>query len=231
MNIFKNLWFLAKSGFIPKKKRNLRETVFLGLKLYGILMLLKAICFGISYFFDYYDIFKMPIHITGEKLREYNPILKITMIAFVAPIIEELAYRIGLIFSKKNLTFTIIGISYFSLKYSTELERIYCIMIAFTLGLILYFSLNQRNVDILSEFWENNRRKIFYGLLLIFGLIHLVNYEFTTELLIFSLIVILPRLVAGFIYSYARLSSGIFLAICVHSLNNGIPILISMIAQ
>ena len=231
MNIFKNLWHLAKSGFLPKKKRNLKETIFLGLKLYLILMLLKLICLGISSFLDYCDIFKIPSHIGGEKLREFSLIIQFTIVAIVAPIMEELAYRIGLIFSKRNLTITVIGITYYILRYTSEFGRIYCIMIAFAIGLILYLSLNQKMIELLSDFWKNNRIKVFYGLIFIFAFIHLVNYDITPELILFSFIVVLPRIVAGFIYSYARLSSGIFLAIFVHSLNNGLPILILMIAQ
>lgn len=231
MNEFKNIWILTKSGFLPKEKRNLKETIFLGLKLYIILILLKVFCFGISYFLDYYGIFEMPKHITGEKIRSYNPVLKILMIAIIAPIIEEFTYRIGLLFSKRNLTIAIIGISYFTLKNLSELDRLYCILIALGIGVTLYLSLNQKFADLFSKFWKMNRRKIFYGLLLIFSLLHLANYELTNELLIFSPIVILPHLVAGFIYSYARLNSGIILAICIHSFNNGIIPLISLITE
>ena len=227
--MFRGLRDLAKFGYLPKKQSNVKETLVLGLKLYLILWLLKAICFGISYFLDYYNIFKIPTHVSFQLLRTYHPLFQITLIAIVAPTLEELAYRLGLIFSKRNLTVTIAGIFYFALKNFTELDRIYCLMLSLALGVIVYFSLNQSTVVKLSEFWKNNRPKVFYGLLLIFGLMHLVNFEITVELLIFSLIVILPKLVAGFIYGYARLSSGIVLAICLHSLNNGLPKLIQML--
>jgi hypothetical protein len=231
LNEFKNIWILAKSGFLPKEKTNLKETIFLGLKLYGIMMLMKAFCFGLSYFLDFYDIFNIPTHVYGEELRTYDPLLKIVMLAIIAPIIEEFTYRIGLLFSKRNLTITTIGISYFILINLSELERLYCILIALGIGIVLYLSFNQKNVDLFSKFWKMNRRKIFYGLLLIFSVPHLGNYELTTELLIFSPIVILPHLVAGFIYSYARLSSGIILAICIHSFNNGILPLMALIVK
>ena len=231
MNEFKNICTLTKSGFLPKEKRNIKETIFLGLKLYGILILMKALCFGISFLLDYSEIFEMPKHITGEKLRSYSPILKISMLAIIAPIIEEFTYRIGLLFTKRNLTITAIGLSYFTLMNLSELERLYSILIALGIGVVLYLSLNQKIVYFLSEFWKNNRRKIFYGLLLVFGLPHLANYELTYELLIFSPIVILPHLIAGIIYSYARLNSGIILAICIHSFNNGILPLIALITE
>jgi hypothetical protein len=79
LNELKNIWILTKSGFLPKEKRNLKETIYLGLKLYGILM--KGFCFGISYFLDFYDIFKIPAHIGGEKIRSYGSFQRIFTIS------------------------------------------------------------------------------------------------------------------------------------------------------
>jgi len=61
--------------------------------------------------------------------------------------------------------------------------------------------------------------------------LHLKNYELTTELLIFSPIFILPRILGGILFSYIRLNSGILLAILFHSFNNGILKVIKIIAE
>jgi len=229
LNELKNIWVLAKSGFLTKEKRNLKETVFLGLKLFGILILLKALCFGLLYFLDYYDIFNIPTHIGGEKLRSYSPIIQIIIVAIYAPIVEELTFRIGLKFSKWNFIIASIGLLLLTLRVILQLEWIYCLILSLVFGIIMTQILKDKIVVFLSQFWNNNRRKIFYTLLFLFGISHLGNYEITTELLSFSLIILLPHLSAGFIYSYARLNSGIILAICLHSFNNGLPKLIAMI--
>ena len=114
---FKNIWVLITSGFLPKEKRDLKNSIVLGVKLFGILILLKAFCFGITYLFDYYEIFKIPKHITLEKIRNDHPITKILMTAVIGPIIEEFTYRSGLLFTKRNLAITITGIFYFTSKY------------------------------------------------------------------------------------------------------------------
>jgi hypothetical protein len=157
MNELKNIWILTKSGFLPKEKRNLKETIYLGLKLYGILLLMKGFCFGISYFLDFYDIFKIPAHIGGDKIRSYSSFQRILIIAIIAPIIEEFAYRVGILFSKQNLTITVIGISYFTLLSLTKFEKMYCASIALSLGTILYFTLKNNIVELFSEFWKENR--------------------------------------------------------------------------
>ncbi len=231
MNELKNIRLLIKSGFLPQEKRNLKETIFLGLKLYLILTLLKALCFGITLFLDYHNIFDIPKRITLEKLSNYTPLTKVLMIVIIAPIIEEYTYRIGLLFSKRNITITIIGISYFTLKKLSEFDRLYCVLIALGIGISICLILNHKRDDLFFEIWKTNRRKIFYTLLLLFSFLHITDYEITNKLLIYSPIVMLPHFVAGFIYSYARLSSGVILAICIHSFNNGISPLLVIITN
>ena len=231
MNEIRNIWTLAKSGFLHKEKRSLKATIFLGLKLYGILILMKLISVGLLYLLNLFNIFNMPSNIGGENLRTYNPIIQIIIVAVYVPIVEELAFRIGLKFSKWNFTIASIAMVLSTSRVIFQIEWTYCIIICIVFGIILYLILKDRAVNFLSEFWLNNRRKIFYILLFLFGIGHLGNYEITSELLIFSLIIILPHLSAGFIYSYARLNSGIILAICIHSLNNGLPKIIAMIAE
>lgn len=112
-----------------------------------------------------------------------------------------------------------------------ELNRLYSLLIAIIIGIVLLISLNKKIVNSLSIFWKQNRKAVFYGFLLIFSFSHLTNYEITMDLLIFSPIVILKHFTAGIIYSYARFSSGIILAICIHSFNNAIFPLISLILK
>ena len=176
MSELKNIWIITKSGFLINEKRNIKETVFLGMKLYGLLLLLKAVSFGLLFLLDYYGVFKIPQHITGENLESYKPLHKIVILVVIAPILEELTYRSGLIFSKQNLIISTIGISYSVLDLS-GLDRLFCILIAFGIGLILFFSFNQKHIKLFSKLWKINRRKIFYGLLFCFGLSHLGNYE------------------------------------------------------
>ncbi len=77
------------------------------------------------------------------------------------------------------------------------------------LKLIAHFKRNEH----LWKVWQENR----------------VNSE--TELVLFSPIILLPRILGGILYSYLRLNSGIVIAICFHSFNNGIFKIIGMIAN
>ena len=231
MNELKNIWVLAKSGFLEKDDRNVTDTIFLGLKLFFFLIILKVLWIGVVAFLHYFKIFSIPSQNIGLKFYNYSPIIQFIITVIYAPIIEEFFFRIGLKFSKRNFIILLIGIVYYTLRITTSLELIYCIIFPLVFGLIMHLTLKENNIERLSKFWVNNKRKIFYTLLLAFGFIHLGNYEITPELLIFSSVIVLPHIFAGFIYSYARLNSGIILAICLHSLNNGIPELIAMIVE
>ena len=141
-------------------------------------------------------------------------------------------FRNGLKFSKWNFIIISIGIVFLILRIFLELEWIYCLIFPLISGLIIVnFSLKASTIKSLSDFWSNNKIVVFYSFLIMFGLIHLGNYELTSELWKYSLVLILPHIIGGFIYSYARLNSGIILAIGLHSLNNGLPQLIKLIME
>ena len=230
MKIINNFWNLAKYGYLPKEKIKFKNTLFLGLKLILILIFFKLLSFGLYHVLHINNIFTMPTHLGRGILNDYSPFVQLLIITIYAPIFEELLFRIGLKFSKWNFIIMTVGLSYFGLRIIPDFEWFHRLIIALIIGIIIFLNLNKNNLDFLSKFWIKNKRMIFYGLLLLFGLIHLVNYDLNLKVLSFTIIIILPHIIGGFVYSYARFNSGIILAICLHSLNNGLPKLITMIA-
>ncbi len=152
------------------------------------------------------------------------------MMAVYAPIIEELTYRLPLKFSKWNLIISLMGLNLAILRIFGEIEYLYCFVSSVGGGTLFYFYLRPKRVTILRELWFKNKLAIFYIFLFIFSFLHLKNYEITTEVLLFSPIIILPRILGGLVYSYIRLSSSIILAICFHAFNNGIFKIIALVA-
>ncbi len=151
LNEIRNIWTLAKSGFLHKEKRSLKATIFLGLKLYGILILMKLISVGLLYLLNLFNIFNMPSNIGGENLRTYNPIIQIIIVAVYVPIVEELAFRIGLKFSKWNFTIASIAMVLSTSRVIFQIEWTYCIIICIVFGIILYLILKDRAVNFLSK--------------------------------------------------------------------------------
>jgi len=205
-------------------------SIFIG-KMLLILLLFKTISIGLIFFLDWLGVFEMPINLNRTRLESFSEFAILLLASLYAPILEELAFRLPLKFSKWNLTLASIGISITFCRILAELKYEYSLILSIGIGTVVYLILNERIVKNLSEFWSKNKLLIFYSLLLTFSFLHLKNYKLTTELLIFSPIFILPRILGGILFSYIRLNSGIIIAILFHSFNNGILRVIKIIAE
>lgn len=196
-----------------------------------LLLLFKTISIGLIFFLNWLGVFEMPINLNRARFESFSEIEILLLSSVYAPILEELAFRLPLKFSKLSFTIASTGISLIFCRVLAELKYEYSIALSIAIGMIVYFILNEKILKKISEFWSNNTSLIFYTFLLIFSFLHLKNYKLTTELLMFSPIFILPRILGGIIFSYIRLNSGIILAILFHSFNNGILKIITIAAD
>jgi membrane protease YdiL (CAAX protease family) len=195
-----------------------------------IILLFKTISISLVFLLNWLEVFEMPINLNRTRLESFSKIEILILTSVYAPILEELAFRLPLKFTKANLTIGSIGISLTFCRVLAELEYEYSLSLSMGIGIAVYLTLNERVLKNVSGFWSRNKLLIFYSLLLIFSFLHLKNYELTTELLLYSPIFILPRILGGILFSYIRLNSGILIAILFHSFNNGILGLIKIIA-
>jgi len=226
-----NIWKLAKSGFIGAQKRSWKQTLIFILKIFLILLIFKIISFGLIYILDQFEIYKIPTNLNRSRFENLSDLEILLLSSIYAPIVEELAFRLPIKFSKRNLIIASISLSLISLRIFLQLDYLYSLVISFTIGVLLYYIIQDKLIKLISTFWSKNKLVIFYSLLMIFSLYHLKKYEITTDLLIFSPIILLPRILSAIVYSYVRLSSGIITAIVIHALNNGVPKIILMIVN
>lgn len=194
-------------------------------------MIFKISTFGIAYLLESFDIFKIPANLNSSKFENSSDFEILFWMAIYAPIVEELTYRLPLKFSKWNLTISIMGLSLAILRIFTEIEYFYCFIFSLGIGCLFYLFLNPKRIEILRVFWVKNKLTIFYSFLLVFSFLHIINYEITLEVLLFSPIIVLPRILGALVYSYVRLSSGIILAIFLHAFNNGIFKVVALISN
>jgi hypothetical protein len=225
-----NIWRLVRSGFVETKKRTPIELFYLIGKMLLILVLFKAISLGLIFLLDWFGIFEKPQNLNISKYENFTSIELLLLTALYGPIKEELTFRLALKFSKWNLIIAASGIG-ITLCRIIGLEYINSFIASLGIGVFFYFFLNTIRIEILSKFWSKNKLFIFYTLLIIFSFLHLRNYVITTELLLFSPIIVFPRILSGILYSYLRFNSGIIIAICFHSFNNGIFKVIRMIIE
>ncbi len=216
--------FLQKPQYqsLERKKTNIFGTA---LKIY-LLTLLFIGLFDLLSTTVIRAFLSLPIDKTLEvplSLKEHLWIYFI-LVVIIAPIAEEVIFRLSLIFDPIN----------FALSFSTLIALIINKVFNGFIGLIafcLFFFLINRLAIIfrlpLNSFWKNYFKYIFYCLPIIFGVVHISNYEFVdrTEYFI-APILILPQLAIGFIMSFTRLYylKGFLICIIIHVLMNMISI-------
>lgn len=222
LKLLKNIWVLSKTGFANEEKRTFKESIHFLIKLFLFLILIKILYLGLTLLINLSDSVSIPIVSNDFKFDTYSGIQKFFLGAILAPIVEELIFRLNLKFSKRNFLIMFAGIAYSIFKIIIQLDWYYALLITSILTLLLGVLLKNEVLVQLAEFWKKNRLTVFYFLLFSFALLHITNYDLNFSFLMYVPILILPHLLAGIVFSYARLESGIVMAISVHILNNAL---------
>lgn len=218
---------LIKTGYTKKKYFGLKSKILFITKILFVLILFKIVSIILIGLLEGLVVFNMPENIDMLKINEFTLLKRILIIIILSPVLEELAFRIGLKFSKSNFIIMLMGMSFFISRSFFKWEWLNSIMLITLVGILLYVVIKEKSISKLTNFWLNNPKLIFYSLLISFSYMHLKNYNISYELLLFSPIILLPNILGGIIYSYVRLSLGTFLSILLHCLNNGIPLMLS----
>lgn len=86
-----------------------------------------------------------------------------------------------------------------------------------------------RSEAIIRRKWDAYYPTIFYLAAIIFGLVHISNYEMTSEVLWVAPILVLPQIVVGLLLGFLRVRYGLLWGFFLHALHNfaflGIPLL------
>ncbi len=222
---------LLKKGFLAAENLTIKQTLILGVTLYFLLTIFKFLLFFLGFYF--FELEDLPKPIYNEFFTNRTELEKLFFIAILGPISEELSFRLGLIFSKLNFSILVSGIMYYVLAICTDINWIIGLYLWLISGFLVYFSISISSSTVvkLSSFWSENRLEIFYMLLLIFSILHLWNYEWNLRFWKYSLLLIVPHVIGGFFYSYARFKKGILFSICLHICNNGLLKSILMIVE
>jgi hypothetical protein len=220
MEIVKDIGTLLKTGYIEGGKLLLKDQVRIFFKLLGLIFLLKLFYLGISLSLNSIDGIDIPTQSETQDFDSYSGFLKFSILAIVAPILEELTFRLGLKFSKRNFIVMIGGLTYILLKILLDLNLYIAIASALSIATLLVFTLSPKIVIILTNYWRNNRLIIFYLLILSFSFLHITNYNLNSSILIYIPIMAFSHFLGGVIFSYARLKYSILMSVVLHIIHN-----------
>lgn len=70
--------------------------------------------------------------------------------------------------------------------------------------------------------YKKQFKYIFYTFAILFGYIHITNFEITTNVILLSPILVLPQIILGLILGYLRVKIGLVYAMLLHALYNGV---------
>ena len=150
----------------------------------------------------------------------------------VAPMSEELIWRLPLRYSEVNLTISVLLATLFVVRRlllrfgifgSTTRwlwSAIFALLVASVVRVLLRTELVKR---VVSRIWEDHFRSVFYISCFAFGLFHISNYRFSSfsaETLLLAPLLVLPQIISGFIFAFARMRLGMLSCIVLHAAMN-----------
>ena len=71
----------------------------------------------------------------------------------------------------------------------------------------------------------------FFTMAILFGYVHITNYQIDTRILLFSPILVAPQMILGVIFGFIRIRLGLIWAIAMHAFYNGLLISLFLIAK
>lgn len=154
----------------------------------------------------------------------------------IGPLLEELAFRAHLRFSRVLFSLSIGAATYYVLTQAVyglrthDLETAVGIRIGGTLLVGVLGFLALRSIPAiergLAAVWRAQFRWIFWVVAIAFGLAHLGRYDLHWEHLPFVPIIILPQVLSALIYGVVRMRFGLSYSIGIHAFANSLPILL-----
>lgn len=175
---------------------------------------------------------------TGRWRDTLAPLTLFILGAFLAPIFEELACRLYLHTTRRNISISAGLMSAYFLSYPVfdswilNWEDEFGLKIIFTLGLIaaIYGGLSfigDKRLE--QQSYSPNFRWIYYFSAIFFGFLHISNFVMTPAAIAFIGVLTLPQIIGGLFSGFARVKYGLWASILLHILNNSIAFLPSLL--
>ncbi|AZA81982.1 hypothetical protein C1637_24570 [Chryseobacterium lactis] len=169
-----------------------------------------------------------------DNLTSYEiSIFEVFLTCLLVPLLEELAFRLPLYFSKINLSISTTIISFFIVnrffhledQYDLKNDFFFRVLIAYLLGFLMWLIVKNYG-KFFEDFYHKRLGIIVYSYSLFFAFMHIANYEVSSNYLLTSLFIIIPHFISGLILSFVRLNYGFFYSLFLHILNNSLPFII-----
>ena len=150
------------------------------------------------------------------------------LIIFIGPVIEEIAFRLGISFNKKDLVISLPVLCFILLSaalggYSSQ------VVLKCIISLCLFIFLIALPQDFSVRYASKFGKQTVVGLVFLFGFLHLFNFDISVRYLPVYIFLCSPQIVMGITFSYLRLNAGFIYAIGAHIIVNCISMFFQII--
>jgi len=160
-----------------------------------------------------------------------NPFTLFFLGVILAPLLEEAAFRMGLKFSPFRLSFSLALLSYFfypsilsfiGINLTKELTTFIPLILLIVIGLFFGFIFRILNENqSIERFYKKYFFIIFYSLVVIFAIVHIMNYSNFNQIWFLTPLIVAPQFLGGITMGFIRINFGLQWSIIQHMLWNG----------
>ena len=160
-------------------------------------------------------------NILESELEQWSATEQFLLVVVLAPLFEELIYRLPLQarFRPALVTLSLVaGAIFFA---GANGIAFWLILLLAVIASVTAFSSDLRAS--VETWWEKNPRAVIYIVTLIFGLIHIVNFDVNWSLpaLLVAPLVVSPQIWLGLMFTIARVRFGWLAGLVLHAAHNG----------
>lgn len=162
------------------------------------------------------------------KLKELGVPLFVLLITVVGPLFEEITFRLPLRYKPSYLIISFVFITLYIVGSISKVSDSWAIglIVLFAIFMLLLIYFISQRADKSQLFYIKYYSYIFYSLAIVFGYVHIANFEeITTRILLLSPLIVLPQILLGLGMGYVRVRLGFWYGVSFHILHNSMMIL------
>ncbi len=180
-----------------------------------------------------------PENVQSQRMTDrFSPFILLLVGGFILPLVEEVAFRLSLVFKPSNLALSSSALFYYLLTkavFQTKIsgfDETFLFRVGVSLGFggLVFIIFNRASIrQHWEKLWVSNYRFIFYTTCIVFAWMHISKYELIALNVLLLPILTLPQLMSAIIYGYTRVVFGFQYPLLVHITTNTVAIGLSMI--
>jgi hypothetical protein len=161
-------------------------------------------------------------------------ILNAILVLTLAPVVEELIFRLSLIPKRRYIliilvliTYTILGGKFNNLTFFQDIYKIVIFFASSLFSILIFYKINLGKV---RNFIKNHYTLYFYIFVFAFGLIHILNIKIIHWNMFYLYpIFVLPQLILGFAIAYLRNTIHFLYGLLMHIVVNFIAVFFTLL--